>query len=202
MFTYTACKARMPFGHAADKASSSGMGTARRVMRKAALTLGLVCGIAALDATPKTTNAALAQTVQGAMSVPGGQTRVARDGTIIVERDNGGLLVERIRFLSALRQSGQRVEIRGQCISACTLYLGLPQTCISRDTVMGFHGPQSQLYGIALPPADFEYWSRVMADHYPPALRRWFLTEGRNEIMGVHRIRGRELIRLGARECA
>lgn len=202
MFTYIACSARMPFRHASDMASFSGLRPAKRLIRTAALTVGLVCAIVGLDATPKTTNAALAQTVQGAMSVPGGQTRVARDGTIIVERDNGGLLIERIRFLSALRQSGQRVEIRGQCISACTLYLGLPQTCVSRDTVMGFHGPQSQLYGIALPAADFEYWSRVMADHYPPALRRWFLTEGRNEIMGVHRIRGRELIRLGARECA
>ncbi|WP_176846786.1 hypothetical protein [Roseicitreum antarcticum] len=192
----------MPSWHASDMVLSFGRGTARRVMRRAALTLGLVGALAALGAAPRANNAAQAQTVQGAMSVPGGQTRVARDGTIIVERDNGGLLIDRIRYLGALRQSGQRVEIRGQCISACTLYLGLPQTCVSPDTIMGFHGPQSRLYGIALPPADFEYWSRVMADHYPPALKRWFLAEGRNEIMGVRQIRGSELIRLGARECA
>lgn len=145
---------------------------------------------------------AMAQTPQGAMSVAAGQSRIARGDALIVVRDNGGLLVERMRHLSALRRSGQRVEIRGQCVSACTLYLGLPRTCVSRDIVMGFHGPQSELYGIALPPDEFEYWSRVMADHYPAPLRRWFLAEGRHEIMGVHRIRGRELIRLGVPECS
>lgn len=144
---------------------------------------------------------AAAQTTLGAMSVLSGQSRIAQNDPMIVLRDNGGPLEDRIRYLSVLRQSGQRVEIRGQCASACTLYLGLLRTCISRNAVMEFHGPQSQLYGIALPPAQFEYWSRVMADHYPPPLRRWFLAEGRHEIMGVHRIRGEQLINLGVREC-
>lgn len=196
MFRYSACVRRAFFAHA--KKATTGA-TLFQVLGKVAV-FGLVLATSLIG--PWSDVDAVAQTPRGAMSGASGQSMIPRGGALVVVRDNGGLLEERMRHLSALRRSGQRVEIRGQCVSACTLYLGLPRTCVSPDTVMGFHGPQSELYGIALPPAEFEYWSRVMADHYPAPLRRWFLAEGRHEIMGVHRIRGRELIRLGVPECA
>ncbi|MDZ4136361.1 MAG: hypothetical protein U1D06_12330 [Paracoccaceae bacterium] len=122
--------------------------------------------------------------------------------SLVITTDRGGALQERLQQVEALRRSGQRVEIRGYCVSACTLYLGLPHTCVSRTTVIGFHGPQSQFYGVGLPRAEFERWSRIMADHYPVPLRAWFMARGRNLTMELQTFRGVDLIRMGVPECA
>lgn len=126
-----------------------------------------------------------------------------RDGTLTVANDYGGPLDDRYAFLDALRANGVRVRVTGQhCVSACTLYLGLPDTCVSPRTVFGFHGPSSQIYGVGLAPAEFDRASRQMADRYPPALARWFMAEARATIVGTVNVRGAELIRLGwAKEC-
>ncbi len=127
---------------------------------------------------------------------------VAAAGAFVVRDDPGGNVALRVREVEALRAKGTRVEIRGNyCMSSCTLYLGLANLCISPHTKFGFHGPSSQVYGLALPPEEFEHWSRVMAAHYPRKLRGWYLREGRNRIMGFYEISGRELIRMGVRRC-
>lgn len=120
---------------------------------------------------------------------------------LIVRNDLGGPLETRVREIEKLRLTGRSVKIKGDCESSCSLYLGLPQTCVYPKAVLGFHGPSSSIYGLALPPAEFEYWSQIMAAHYPPALRQWFLTRARNVTVGVYRISGAEAIRLGARAC-
>lgn len=119
----------------------------------------------------------------------------------VVRRDPGGPVEPRLAEIAALRRAGARVEIRGGCWSACTLYLGLPGTCVSRAARLGFHGPASQRRGIGLTPAAFEHWSRVMAAHYPEPLRGWYLREGRRLTLGFREISGAELIRLGIAEC-
>ena len=119
----------------------------------------------------------------------------------IVRNDSGGSIESRLREIAQLEVSGTRVEIRGQCASACTMFLGLPDACVARTSRLGFHGPQSQYYGIALPPAQFEYWSRVMADHYPGLIRSWFLKEARQTTMGLITISGAQAITMGARAC-
>ncbi|WP_338549493.1 hypothetical protein [Roseovarius phycicola] len=130
-----------------------------------------------------------------------GHTALAQDAeTLIVRNDRGGELAKRLRQIRELRQSGRPVEIRGGvCFSTCTMFLGLPQTCISSRTVFGFHGPSS--YGRPLAPKVFEEASHVIADHYPPALKRWYLETGRYRIRTLHRIRGARLIDLGVRGC-
>ncbi|NEX45325.1 hypothetical protein [Pseudotabrizicola algicola] len=119
----------------------------------------------------------------------------------VIQNDLGGNMEARLQTIARMRASGTRVEIRGTCASACTMYLGLPNTCVSRGSRLGFHGPQSQYYGISLPPEEFEYWSRVMADHYPGAIRSWFLSEARYTTMDIITLSGAEVIRLGARPC-
>ncbi len=136
-----------------------------------------------------------------AMGLPKASASVG--GTLVIRNDRGGNIDTRARQISRLRSEGTRVEIRGRyCMSACTMYLGLRNTCILPNTVFGFHGPSSPYYGIALPPEEFEYWSRVMASHYPRQLQDWFLREARNTTMGFLRISGRELIQMGIQRCA
>jgi len=119
----------------------------------------------------------------------------------VIRQDSGGSVETRLRQIAQLRKAGTRIEIRGQCQSACTMFLGLPNACVARSSRLGFHGPQSQYYGISLPPDDFEYWSRVMADHYPQDIRAWFMDEARQTTMGLITITGADAIKMGARAC-
>lgn len=121
---------------------------------------------------------------------------------IIIQNDKGGAVTERAELIRDYRSAGTSVEIRGSfCLSSCTMYLGLPETCVTPQTVFGFHGPSSRHYGIALNPAAFEHWSQIMADHYPEPLRSWFLSKGRHRIVGFYEYLGSDLIRMGIRRC-
>lgn len=126
---------------------------------------------------------------------------VAAQSALIVNNDLGGSVQERLSVIAALRNQGRRVEIRGQCASACTMYLGLPNTCVSRASRLGFHGPQSQYYGISLPPDEFEYWSRIMASNYPAPIAQWFMAQARETTLGLVTISGAQAIKMGAHAC-
>lgn len=119
-------------------------------------------------------------------------------GTVILN-DNGGLLRARRAEVRALQTSGRRVELRGTCYSACTMYLGAPGVCVDPRAELGFHGPS--WYSAPLPPQDFDYWSHELAVHYREPLRSWFLREARYTLNSYHRISGAEIIRMGYPQC-
>ncbi|MEE9428107.1 MAG: hypothetical protein V3V25_08170 [Paracoccaceae bacterium] len=126
----------------------------------------------------------------------------ATNKTIIVHDDRGGGVVERARLIQTYQTDGIRIEIRGNyCLSACTMYLSLRETCVLPKTKFGFHGPSSRLYGISLSPDSFEHWSQVMARHYPEPLRTWFIDEGRYRTVGFYEFSGRDLINMGISRC-
>jgi len=131
----------------------------------------------------------------------GGVAPAQAQAVKIVRNDPGGAVENRLHEIAQLRLAGTRIEIRGECVSACTMLLGLPNTCVARSSRLGFHGPQSQYYGVSLAPDQFEYWSQVMADHYPAAMRAWFIKEARKTTMGVITISGSQAIKMGARAC-
>lgn len=145
--------------------------------------------------------AVLALTLVFGMS--GGPMKAAQPrSALVVRNDPGGKLSERVEQLNRIRLNGTQVRIEsGYCNSACTMYLGLPNTCISRNVTFGFHGPMSQFYGMALPPDEFEHWSQVMASYYPSPLRDWYLREARYTTVGLRKVAGRTLIAMGVREC-
>jgi len=119
---------------------------------------------------------------------------------LVVGNDRGGFLHDRLIELENLQRNNVLVEIRGRvCFSTCTMFLGLPGTCVSATTVFGFHGPSRG--GRRLAQEDFEYFSQVMADHYPDPLKSWFMKTGRTRIKGVFKIKGAALIEMGIPEC-
>ena len=119
---------------------------------------------------------------------------------LVVGNDRGGLVDTRARFVRQLATTGQRVEIRGNiCYSACTLYLGAPNVCVSPSTSFGFHGPSS--YGAPLAPQVFEHWSNVMAEFYREPLRSWFMRDARYLRINMRFMSGQELIRMGFQSC-
>jgi hypothetical protein len=127
-------------------------------------------------------------------------SRAEAQQPFVVGSDRGGYLHDRLAELENLQRNGIQVEIRGRvCYSTCTMFLGLPGTCVDPDTTFGFHGPSRS--GRRLAPEDFDYFSEVMAAYYPEPLKSWFMNTARNRIYGVHKVKGRELIRMGVPAC-
>lgn len=126
---------------------------------------------------------------------------VTASTTIRISNDGGGSIAARVSEIESIRSRGQKVEIRvGYCNSACTLYLGLPDTCVSPNARFGFHGPQIATRGLTMLPSQFEKWSKVMADHYPRPLRSWFMNSARHST-DLITIKGDQLIALGVSQC-
>jgi hypothetical protein len=121
---------------------------------------------------------------------------------ILVTHDLGGPIIERMKRVERMRARGEGAAIpHGRCISACTLFLGLPETCIGPNVEFGFHGPSAASYGLGLPPDEFEEISRAMAQYYPAIIREWFLNSARYNTLTYVSVSGSELIRLGLPEC-
>ena len=115
-------------------------------------------------------------------------------------RDPGGSVALRVMEIGVLEASGTPKRVSGECLSACTLYLGLSTACFEEDAVLGFHGPR---FAGGLPMSDrqFEGITQSMAAFYPDRLARWFLAEARHSEEMV-RIPARDLIARGeARAC-
>lgn len=127
-----------------------------------------------------------------ASAAPGG-------GTIIIRNDRGGSLGERGDLIRRLRATGQRVELRGTCLSACTMYLGLSNICVAPSARLGFHGPTRN--GRKLSHEDFDHWSWVMARNYNAPLQSWYMEKARFRTSGYYQLSGAELIRMGYPSC-
>lgn len=117
---------------------------------------------------------------------------------LVVQGDWGGSVAA--RALHIARLGDRPVRIEGFCASACTMYLGARDVCVTPDAELAFHGPQ---IGGVLPlgPRDFERVSRFIAGFYPDTLADWYLETGRHS-QALQSISGADVIRNGwARAC-
>jgi hypothetical protein len=128
-------------------------------------------------------------------------TLQARTALRVIHKDMGGDLQDRLAEVEVLRGQGVAVRIEGTCVSACTLYLGLPKTCVTETAILGFHGPRTRFDGLPLPRASFERLSQQMASHYPPALRHWFMTKARLVTQSYYALTAAQAIALGVARC-
>ncbi|MBP1805942.1 hypothetical protein [Rubellimicrobium aerolatum] len=94
-------------------------------------------------------------------------------------RDPGGSVALRVLEIAALEARGEEKRVAGDCLSACTMYLGLSTACFEPDAVLGFHGPRLA-WGLPMTPATFEAVTRTMAAYYPPRIARRFLDDWRH----------------------
>ena len=107
----------------------------------------------------------------------------------------GGSVKEHLDVVIEHNRTGQRVEIRArECLSACTMYLGINNVCVDPDTRFGFHG--GRLHGKLDGRVD-----HLIAQTYPPALGAWFLSHAAGKVM-LRYLTGAELIdRFGFEAC-
>lgn len=106
-------------------------------------------------------------------------TITSASATVLIRGDNGGLMEDYIARFQQVRQSGEPVVIDGNCLSACTLVLGLVprgQLCATPNAILGFHAAwQFDKSGtrVASPSG-----TRDLIKTYPASVRRWIARHG------------------------
>lgn len=99
--------------------------------------------------------------------------------TVRISEDRGGQIGQYLQKLALLRSSGQRVVIDGNCLSACTLLLGMiprNRVCATSRARLGFHAAW-------MPDADGRpvtsaMGTRALWDRYPSGIKHWIRRHG------------------------
>jgi len=113
----------------------------------------------------------------------------------------GGRVHQHIERCKALAESGDDVEIRDLCASACTLvtaYVPKERLCFSATAVLAFHHARYLNGEIA------RGGSQMMFDSYPQDIRTWLQNKGGLEklpVKGYWFMLASELWQMGYRKC-
>lgn len=98
---------------------------------------------------------------------------------LTIYHDDGGYVADYMaRFANVLR-SGERVEIRGDCRSACTLVLGIvprERMCVTAQARFGFH--RAYIFDGRGRPQDSAAGTEILMAIYPPSVRAWLAAHG------------------------
>lgn len=96
-----------------------------------------------------------------------------------VEDSPGGSVDVFLSTREMLRASGAKVEIKGYCASACTLFLDLPDVCVFPGARLGFHLPywaRGDVAGVRLYEAEKQ--KQEFLKLYPKPIRDWITAKG------------------------
>ena len=113
--------------------------------------------------------------------------------TMRIAEDRGGQIGHYLQAFSMLRSSGERVVIDGNCLSACTLVLGvIPRSriCATSRARLGFHAawmPDSDGRPVTSPMGTQALWNL-----YPVSVRGWIIRHGGLSRKMIY-LQGREL---------
>lgn len=96
-----------------------------------------------------------------------------------IAEDRGGQIGSYLQQYAAIRASGERVIIDGNCLSACTLVLGtVPQDriCVTARANLGFHAAWDMAPSGR--PVFSAEGTQLLWDFYPANIRRWISRKG------------------------
>lgn len=99
--------------------------------------------------------------------------------TMRIAEDRGGQIGQYLQAFGMLRSSGERVVIDGNCLSACTLVLGIippSKICATPRARLGFHAawmPDGDGRPITSPMGTQALWNI-----YPNSVRHWISRNG------------------------
>lgn len=113
-----------------------------------------------------------------------------RDEVVVIRNNRGGNVMQAIKRRNELERWGGRVEVRGYCGSACTLFITLPNACLGPKATVGFHAPRLPNTSY-IPPGVPE----IMGAYYRNGiLRRW--NEEWRRSLQIKKITAREYVQL------
>jgi hypothetical protein len=120
-------------------------------------------------------------------------TLAPASATMRISNDRGGQIGHYLETFALLRSSGERVVIDGNCLSACTLLLGIiprEQMCATSRARLGFHAawmpdPDGR-------PVTSNLGTRALWSVYPSSVRHWITRHGGLSRRMIY-LQGREL---------
>ncbi len=99
--------------------------------------------------------------------------------TMRIAEDRGGQIGHYLQAFAMLRSSGERVVVDGNCLSACTLVLGLiprERVCATSRARFGFHAAwMPDVDGL---PVTSPLGTQALWNIYPTPVRRWINRHG------------------------
>ena len=99
--------------------------------------------------------------------------------TMRISEDRGGQIGHYLQTFAMLRSSGERVVIDGNCLSACTLVLGMiprGRMCATSRAVFGFHA--AWMPGRNGQPVTSALGTKELWKVYPQRVRYWINRHG------------------------
>jgi hypothetical protein len=99
--------------------------------------------------------------------------------TMRISEDRGGQIGHYLETFALLRSSGERVVIDGNCLSACTLLLGIiprSQMCATSRARFGFHA--AWMPDIDGRPVTSAMGTQALWNTYPNSVRHWIKRHG------------------------
>jgi hypothetical protein len=96
-----------------------------------------------------------------------------------IAEDRGGQIGRYLQAFAMLRSSGERVVVDGNCLSACTLVLGVvprDRICATPRARFGFHA--AWMPNEDGRPVTSRLGTQALWDVYPPSVRHWINKHG------------------------
>src|SRR5512140_3987116 len=96
-----------------------------------------------------------------------------------IAEDRGGQIGQYLQAFASVRSSGENVVIDGNCLSACTLVLGLipkSRVCATSRARFGFHA--AWMPDEDGRPVTSRMGTQALWEVYPPSVRRWINAHG------------------------
>jgi hypothetical protein len=90
------------------------------------------------------------------------------DASFEGSRDSGGNLRAYVEEVKRLNAQGAPKTIRGVCVSACTIFLGVKKVCVEPTAQLWFHAAHLPRGGDTDALGSLE-----MLSYYPPRVREW-----------------------------
>ena len=88
--------------------------------------------------------------------------------TVYIDGDGGGSVAAYVAKYDAMYARGEKIVVRGNCYSSCTMVLAYPTACLQQTAILGFHPAYTPylfgLFSYSLSPEATEEMRR----HYPP----------------------------------
>ena len=106
-------------------------------------------------------------------------TTTPASATMRIAEDRGGQIGHYLQAFAVLRSSGEKVMIDGNCLSACTLVLGLiprSRICVTPRARFGFHAAWMPDSDGA--PVTSALGTQALWNIYPKDVRRWINRNG------------------------
>jgi len=99
--------------------------------------------------------------------------------TMRIIDDQGGQVGKYLQAFAKVRSTGERVIVDGDCLSACTMVLGMVprnRVCATQNAVLGFHA--AWMYDESGNRVASPSGTRGLLKNYPPAVRAWIARNG------------------------